>query len=90
MLYCFIKNRNLYAPAVVRERSYLPYNILKAMAGTHLCLRERRNSQKSVRAILVIEMCNCECKNCKIASNIFGIPGHQSHVCLKDEKKEAI
>ena len=73
---------------VVRERSYLPYNILKAMVGTHLCLRERRNSQKLERMIPVIEMCDCECKNCKIASHIFGIPGHEFHVCLHTEKKE--
>jgi hypothetical protein len=40
----------------VRESSYLPYNILKAMVGTRLCLRERRNSQKLERMIPVIEM----------------------------------
>ena len=71
----------------VRESSYLPYNILKAMVGTRLCLRERRNSQKLERMIPVIEMCDCECENCKKA-NIFGVPGHEFHVCLQNEKKE--
>ena len=40
-----------------------------------------------MRAILAIEMCDCECKNCKKA-NVFGVPGHEFHACLKVEAKE--